>query len=107
MRPLAMLASLAAVVVAALCAAVVALAVVILRALDTRGVDLAGALLDAMGARRARGPQRVRVVVRPAAVAPQRPATSSHGPPANRRRVRALDGPASVSTATQGWPCAA
>lgn len=103
MRALAMLASLAAVVVAALCAAVVALAVVILRALDARGVDLAGAILDAMGAARpARRDRVVRVVVQQQRAAQQgaQGAPNSREAPVNRRRVRSLSPP-------RGRPCVA
>lgn len=64
-----------AAIVAALLVAV-AVAVTILRALDARGVELAGMLLDAMGAARTR---------RPAAVHPYRTPA-----PVNRRRVRVL-----------------
>lgn len=81
MRTLAML-------LAVLCAAVVALAVFVLRALDARGVDLAGALLDAMHA--PRPARRVRVTVATTfAAAPG--SSTTRPPPLNRRRIRALD----------------
>lgn len=82
----------AAVLAAIVAALLVALAVTILRALDARGVELAGMLLDAMGAARTR---------RPAAAHPYRTPA-----PANRRRVRVLArraGPVFGAEEHAGW----